>query len=302
MHLWQIRHIPNLRQTLLKLTAAATPLFFVGVYLCQQTSSISGQTTEPATTAATPGPKSAAATEFFEKVRQGLPNHRSIKADIVQTVSMGDQQVKVTGEYLSSGQKLRLKYVVNPDQGIQGEVLEVCDGKELWTLLSLPDVKRVTHRNVEQILASANEKKTTTAVTNLELGLGGLSALFASLSRTMDFDAMKEEDGAESPKTIIQGRWKAEFLERVPKEKIEQEEVLPPYVPELIRIYVNPSTLFPERIVYLKKQQRKKSFKPLVTLDFQNIEFDGQVEDDAFVFTPPDGVIPEDTTAQYLGH
>src|SRR5262249_18417219 len=97
-----------------------------------------------------------------------------------------------------------------------------------------------------------------------------------------------------------QGRWKPEIVKRFPKERIEQEEMLPVYLPDLVRIYVNSTNLFPEKLLYLKRLPRKKTYKPLVTLEFQNVEFDKPVDDDLFVFTVPDRVVPEDVTKQYL--
>jgi hypothetical protein len=179
-------------------------------------------------------------------------------------------------------------------------MLEVCDGKELWTLLELPDSKRVTRRNIQQIQAAAvaaSKRDVAEATVNVELGLGGLVALFASLDRTMVFDAMKEEDAESHSQTIIQGRWKKEILSRYPKDK---DDSLPVFIPDLVRIYVNTQTMFPEKLMYLKKNAQKKTFRPLVSLEFHNIEFDVPVEDKDFLFQIPPDVVPEDITKQYL--
>jgi outer membrane lipoprotein-sorting protein len=299
LQLWQIRHIPNDRQTLLRLTFVASLCIVSAVMLWPETTSVSGQVAEGAKESSEGVGKASLATEFLEKVRQELPKHQSVKADLTQTVSIGDQQFRVTGEYLSSGQKLRLSYTVLPEQGAKGQMLEVCDGKELWTMITFPEAVRVTHRNIQQILAAAaaaNQGSGSPPSTSVELGLGGVTALLASLERTMTFDVMKQVESNGRSMTVIQGRWKKEFIQRFPKDK---DDALPPYVPDFVHVYVNSKTLFPEKLVYLKKQAQKKVSK-LVSLEFHNVEFDGAVSDEVFTFKVPDGIVPEDVTKQYL--
>ena len=305
MYLWQIRHIPNCPQSLLKraIFLAAFLASFVTGYTT--TPCVYGQAVDAAKTPVEPVKNETAALEFLGQVRQELQKHQTVRADIVQNVSIAEQQFKVKGQYVSSGNptsgmKLMLTYSVVPDQGARGEMLEVCDGKELWTMLTLPDSKRVTHRDVLQIqkaAAAANSRNLSESALSLELGLGGLTALLASLERTMDFDAMKQEEIEGQSRTIIQGRWKKEVIQRFPKEK---EDLLPAFVPDLVRVYVNAENLFPTRILYLKRQPEKKTLKPLLSLEFQNVELNEPVSDDLFVFEIPKDVIPEDITKIYL--
>jgi hypothetical protein len=167
-------------------------------------------------------------------------------------------------------------------------------------MLTFPGSKRVTHRNILQIqkaAAAAGQKNGPETKLNVELGLGGLTALLASLERTMVFDAMKQEPADGHNRTLIQGHWKKEIAQRFPKEK---NDALPAFVPDFVRLYVNADTLFPERILYLKKQPEKKTLKTLVSLEFQNVVLDGPVDEESFVFEIPKDVIPEDITKSYL--
>ncbi len=306
MHLWQIRHIPNRPQTLLRLTILGAAFIFVAVTLFAPVGFVSGQAGDGVKDRAESNDQGSEAAEFLIRVRQELQTHQSVKADLSQNVSIGDQHFKVTGQYLSSGNsttgtKLKLNYLVVPDQGAEGEMLEICDGKELWTVLTLPgSPKRVTHRNVLQIQKAAfaaNQKGVPESTLNVELGLGGLTALLASLERTMVFDAMKQEEVDGHQRTILQGRWKKEVAQRFPKGK---DDSLPPFVPDLVRLYVDAQTLFPERLLYLKKQPEKKAFRPLVNLEFRNVELDGPVDEKEFKFEIPPDVVPEDVTKMYV--
>ena len=304
MHLWQIRHIPNRPQTLLKLTVAAATSLGLAVTLLTSSGFVSGQTAEEADRKVTATESEPDAAEFFEQVRQELQTHQSVKADLSQTVSIGDQQFKIAGQYLSSGNstdgmKLMLNYTVVPDQGVVGQIQEVCDGKELWTILTLPDSKRVTLRNVMQIqkaAAAASKKNIPDSTLNAELGLGGLTALLASLERTVVFDVIKQEQTEAGSRTVIQGHWKDEILKRFPKGK---DNALPAFVPDLVRLYINAETMFPEKLLYLKRQPESKKLRPLVNLEFRNVELDTAVDDAAFKFEIPD-VVPEDITKLYL--
>lgn len=305
LHLWQIRHIPNRPQTLLRFTLfVAASIAFVASAIQFNTSAIAQTGTTP-TDKREPEAKSSEASELLDRVRQELQKHHSVKADLLQNVSIADQQFKISGQYLSlgnaeSGTRLKLSYTVIPDQGAQGEMVEVCDGKELWTMLTLPGSQRVTHRNILQIqkaAAAAQQKNVPDAALNVELGLGGLTALLASLERTMEFDAIKQDDSEGRRRTVIQGHWKKELAARFNKDK---DGILPPFVPDFVRLYVNSETLFPERLLYLKKQADKKTLKPLLNLEFQNVELNGEVDEESFVFKIPKDVIPEDITKIYL--
>ena len=233
-------------------------------------------------------------------VHAELRKHSSVQADVEHTVSIGNQQFRATGRYLNSGSKLRLEYIVKPGQGADGSLIEVCDGKELWSLMTLGGTKRVTHRDVQQIkAAAASMKNVPDAALTAELGLGGLTSLLASLERTMTFDLMKLEEVDGHSRTVVQGQWKSDVVSRW---KRKPEDPLPVYIPDMVRIFVNSTTLFPERIVYLKQQTEKdkKGFRALVSFQFRNVEFDAKVDDQEFAFDPPQDVVPEDITRQFL--
>jgi len=139
----------------------------------------------------------------------------------------------------------------------------------------------------------------TDAVLTAELGMGGLSGLIASLERTMNFEAMKDEGGDDNANVIVQGRWKPEYQNRWPKGK---DDSLPSFIPDFVRITVDRQTHFPVRIVYVKRvvEKEKKVHRPLVSLKFSNIDFDKPIGDQEFTFEPGEGVIPQDITRQYL--
>ena len=309
MYLWQIRHIPIPRQTFLSLTfrLGLVLLLLAGFAGLVARSAIGQGDEKPALgksgraeISASPSASQVAATAFVAKVHAELKKHSSVKADVEHIVSIGTQQFRATGRYLNSGSKLRLEYTVKPDQGADGALIEVCDGKQLWSLMTLGGTKRVTHRDVQQIKAAiASVKSVPDAELTAELGLGGLSGLFASLERTMTFDAMKQEEVEGHSSTVVQGQWKSTVASRW---KRKADDPLPVYIPDMVRIIVDSATLFPERIVYLKKQtdKDKKGYRTLVSFQFKNVELDTMIDEQEFTFDPPQDVDPEDVTRQYL--
>lgn len=309
MYLWQIRHIPNSWRKLTGITTkVAVSLMLLGLGWWGIQSAAGQGSGKPASEKSSDpkkGPDPAtvkAATDFMKKVHESLYSKTSIKANIEQTVSIGTQQFKVDGHYLSSGEKLRLEYTIKPDQGVAGSLLEVCDGKELWSMTKIAESTRVTHRDVQQIKAAvAGLRSAPDVVLTAELGLGGITALMASLERTMTFDAMKEESGEDGRRIIVQGRWKPEVAARWPKGK---NDLLPVYVPDCVRVWIDTETNFPVRISYIKRVMEKDQlkFRPMVTLKFKDLEFDTPVNDQDFTFViPPENVSPpEDITRQFL--
>lgn len=333
MYLWQIRHIPFSSQS----RFIFTPVLLAGVVIVllasrfvsdvwgQSEKNENGQASSPQKTpspgngsgkgdvvgGADSGPTSSAkplgvdrgpqAAAFFAKVQSRLREREIVRCLVEQTVAIGDQRFKASGRYLSSGSKLRLEYVVKPDQGLEGSLVEVCDGKDLWSLMTFAKTKRVTHRDVQLIKEAAmSQRGLPDATITSELGLGGLNALFASLERTMVFDLVKHEEINGKGRSIVQGAWKPEVTSRWRR---KSEDPLPPYIPDQVRLYVDSATMFPERIVYLKRyidKEKKESLRSMVSLEFKSIEFDVLIDDQEFTFVTPEDVVPEDITRQYI--
>ena len=113
------------------------------------------------------------------------------------------------------------------------------------------------------------------------------------------FAAMKQEEVEGRSRTVVQGQWKSAVASRWRR---KADDPLPVYIPDAVRLVVDSATLFPERIVYLKKQteQDKKGYRALVSFQFQNVELDATIDEQEFTFEPPQDVVPEDVTRLFL--
>ncbi len=291
MYLWQIRQFPTKRKNQRN--------WYLTLILPIFTSGMLAPTSVPAQTEAeSPAEPQTqeAAQPLFDKAVAAIQSRKTIQAALVEQVFIGDQPLRMTGQYVSRGDQIHLELQVRLGGKAQGSLLEVSDGDILWSLTEIAGNKQVTLRNLKQIQAAmADQPVATTWKT--ELGLGGLPGLMNSLHRTMQFHELREKGDGTSRSLILVGRWKKEA---VAKWQHPSQKELPPYFPDQVRLYFDPDTLFPQRIIYLKREPEKKIYRSLVRLDFQEVKLDQDVDDSLFEFTTPEDLVPDDITQVYI--
>jgi hypothetical protein len=225
---------------------------------------------------------------------------RSIKTRIVERVSIGGRRFRLEGTYVQ-GTDLRLKldFKVQPEageEGIDGSFLEVCDGTILWTRHVVGGQTRVTRRNVRQIL-EASKNGPQPNLLAVELGLGGLPALLASLERSMKFDTLTQQEANKKKFTVIGGTWNDALKQSFKSATGNRPDS---HIPDSVRIYFEPVILFPRRIDFLKKQKGSDESEVLVELDFLDIVINAPIDEHQFEFEPPSGTRTIDVTNEYL--
>jgi hypothetical protein len=248
---------------------------------------------EPPADAAAASASDPAAQTTFQQALVALAERRTIEATLLESVTINDQPIKMAGRYLYANGKSRLELQVKLTGDAEGSLLEVVDGDVLWNQTTIGETRQVTLRNLKQISAVLAELPPQTATNGLDLGLGGLPGLLRSLERTMSFEQRREEGEF----IILQGQWNPEFLANW--QNAESKE-LPPYVPDVLRVYLDAETLFPRRFLYLKRIPGKDSLKPFVRLEFHDVKLDGDIDDAEFEFTPPEDIVPDDVTTVYI--
>ena len=130
------------------------------------------------------------------------------------------------------------------------------------------------------------------------LGLGGLPGLLAAIQKNMKFQSVADKTVNGKTLTVLNGTWKDEFLAQWKGGDPNAPVQLPPYIPDAIRIYLDPQSLFPRRIVYLKNNNN--TLESIVTLNFTKVTLNAPIDKAEFAYEPPDGVFPADVTNQYL--
>jgi outer membrane lipoprotein-sorting protein len=242
----------------------------------------------------------ATALRSLQQAHDKLNGYRFIDAKLDQTVRVGDRKFRMTGRYLKGADlKLRLEYDIKVG-GTTGKLIEVCDGQLLWTHTDIGGQQRVTRRNVQQIISAASQAGFTSQnVLTAELGLGGLQGLLASLQKSVQFDAQWEQDASDRTFVVIEGGWKRSFRERFLGPNAPADRPMPPAVPDQVRLYFEQDSLFPRRIVYLKKEGDDRRL-PMVTIDFTEVSWPESLDEALFTFKPPATVAPEDITKAYV--
>lgn len=250
-----------------------------------------------------------------------LAQYDSIRAELIETVSIGDRRFKVTGTYLKGrNHKMALRYrvVLGESEGIYEEI---CDGDVLWTLSqirsgdsesqSAAEKPVLTRRDVKEILAETRKHgELAEQLQLLDLGLGGLPAMLGALTQRVLFDEITEEAIDDSTFAVLEGGWTPEFLPVLhgvtPNDKLSEKQLaevlkrpLPEHVPDRVRLYFDKQD-FPRRVQYLKRPGGSGPLMPMVTLDLVRVTLNGEVHDSDFQYTPPPGLYPNDVTQHYL--
>lgn len=244
---------------------------------------------------------SASAAELLKQSRQRLLDYQPIKARVIEKVQIGERRFTMTGNYVR-GKDLRLLLEFQVQIGdATASLKEICDGQVLWTRHQIGDHVRLIRRDVDKILKAA--AKNADVPQNLliaDLGLGGLSGLLASLERTMTFNSKNTEQVGEHRFTVIEGTWNEQFAARWAPPDDKSANAFPEYVPDRVRVYFDENT-FPRRILYLKKHASRDIYRPMVSLDFEDVVLNASVDNNEFVYVPPDDVDErQDVTNDFL--
>lgn len=203
--------------------------------------------------------------------------------------------------------KTRLEFKIELG-GTTGTMLQVCDGEILWTEQRIGDTILVRRCDARQILDSARQildsarqmPRHSQTVLKMELGLGGIAGLLASLQNNMGFATPGAETVGGEELTVIRGVWHPEYLTELQKNLTSKKaQGLP--MPMGATIWFD-SNKFPRRIQYTAPVEKDGDQKPMLTLDFEDIEFveEKMLSADLFQYSPPQNVYQQDVTDKYI--
>jgi hypothetical protein len=269
-------------------------------------------------------PRSPAAE--LKHAREQLQKCTTISAKVVEKIEVLEKSYKAEGRYLQTALKpndwrMRLELVVKIGKS-EGALLEICDGEVLWTRLEIdqsgkqdkkaPKDQMLTRRNVAEIMSAARKLGDVKVEKDLivALGLGGLPALIAAIEQDMKFDATTEGTLRDRPVSVVHGTWSDAFAQKLrgPQQQPQQQatpSLLPVFVPDAVRIYIDRETGFPLRIMYLKNLVGRGTAdnpiqKPMVTLDFLDVVLNQPINNQDFDYQPPEGVTPIEQTKAFV--
>jgi len=291
-------------------------------------SSTADEPTEGTQKAVTPEGSTSlpAGDEILTQVRAKLEGLASLKCDLQQTALISGMKLTASGKYVeASGNRVNLEYTIFPmanvraddaralsldapalemkDADNRGVLTQVSDGNVLYTSWKNGDAQRVTRRNIRDILAAAS----ATAAYDpqraaMDLGVGGLRGLISRLQTSMEFAMVKTVSIGDREFLEVTGRWSEKVRKDVfglPEGTIVDPR---PHVPEYVRVYVDPQTMLPRRIQFLKRSMdaTAKLVRPLLTLDLRNLVLNETVDDQIFTYQAPEKIQEEDLTEQVI--
>lgn len=244
------------------------------------------------------------ADQVFDQIGQKLDNAETLSCDITQSVMLTGQMFQAVGRYAqASGNRMRLEYRIYPGRAANakdkalfdvdhtpedlskqkptGLLERVSDGSVLWTKWKNGPQQQVTRRNISEIVEALSDVPNETSVKSLQnLGVGGLQTLMSQLQVGMDFGEVREMKSDSAARLVLVGRWNKKTRADVFKLPDDPKAVLPEYVPDFVRLYVDADKLLPLRIQYLKKHPEQDRVRPVVTLDFRNFALNFKLDDD----------------------
>ena len=253
------------------------------------------------------------ALNVVREARARLFRHQTVRADIVQRVSLGDFRFEASGKYLAGeGFRSRIEYRVTLGE-LEGEFLEVCDGQILHTRRQIvrqiatspttetPQIE-LTRRDIQKILRETQlYLDQPEAVRAAEIGIGGLPAILASLERTMVFEAIREVEEGGRQLIVVQGRWDLAQQERLIAGLGGLAAQVQNFFPDRVQITFAKDTLFPTSFQYLKKlPNNESSYRPMLTVAFQNAVINEPIPLQNFNYISPPGLEERDETAQFI--
>jgi hypothetical protein len=268
--------------------------------------------------------KSEAATKVVEEAIAKLASYSSIQTDLRESVVMGTRRFVATGKYTQgSDNQLRLTLEIQPIENTASVVTEdkkkavrpkkkdsiqkpasvtqISDGRMLWTEWKTDDVARVERRDLQEIAKAVegDERWKSPEQLMADLGLGGVPALLTSLQKRMVFQGVRDQEVDGKPFVVVQGRWNEDQLKRFNAK--DPDPILPPHMPEYVRVFFEKPTMFPRRIMFLKRHPvaQQRLARPMVTLDLTNVKLNGVVDPDLFRFSG-DSKDQNDTTEEFI--
>ena len=334
--LWQIRHFPNMKHkpqsltfTLLAVSAAA---FATGVLWQVPQPLFAGpqqdETADSAAEDAAPQlkPVDVKAADVLTSVSEKLDSVDSLSCDLHETIVFSGQRFYAVGRYVqASGNRMRLEFRIFPTRATRasdaahfeldgepeptdelkptGSLQQVSDGSVLWSLWDNAGIRKLTRRNIQQIIDAIPETGSYKADRLLEdLGVGGLQTLLARIQQSMDFGTVREQMVGEDRFLVLSGKWS----DKSRKEMFDTEDPdapLPDYIPDYVRIYIDADASLPRRIQYLKRfpDPSQNLVRPLVTLDLRGVSLNEEVSDGLFTLQVDDeGLVEEDLTPKVI--
>ncbi len=251
------------------------------------------------TSAATVNAESGKA--LLEAAVRTLEAHNSVSAKIRQEVNLFGKRLFGSGSYWEQRQgpnhllRLELKIQLG-DQ--TSSLLQVCDGRFLWTKCKLPDKEELGRIDVARARQALEQAGKIPGQGNLGVlpGLGGVPRMLRGLYAAFDFTSAQPGRWGKHKRPVwrLEGRWKPEQLVKLlpdQKQTIQAGNFpdlskLPEHLPDHVVLLLGQEARFPYRIEY--RRTDGCATRVMVAMDLYDVDINVPIDPNRFVYNPGD--------------
>ncbi len=233
---------------------------------------------------------------LLRDARRRLLLYRTVQARIQQRAQLNGREMIAEGHYVQDT-PLKLRYETKMKVGTIDVVLQqVSDGQVMWNRREVGANRGITRHDIRQVMQAFDRSEQNPAqLLQAELAIGGLPTLLARFEGAFDFDETEVVEIKGRSFHKLSGRFQEKHLKAVP-----DGNAFPENLPDAIEIYIETESLFPRRIVFQRHGTEKDVLRTIMTTDFTQITLNAELENEDFIFVPPDGVIQEDITNHFV--
>lgn len=315
-----IIHHPVFSSTTAKSLLAKLICTTVGVYMLAMPAL--AQTLPLPPRAPSPSKRSITATAaLLVRSAEGLRQHRTVSARMRQQIRMFGQNLAGSGVYQQANVKQDYLFRLQVQIAVADQpatLLQVCDGRFLWTSRSYPDDQPTTSRvDLNLIRRRLDFENTTrqgragddatvarTASPTLLMGMGGLPRLLEMLAHHYEFLEPRSAELHHVPVWTLTGRL-SESSQRL---FLADDGELPAHVPQSVTVALGKDDLFPFRIECRQAaedqpggQAADANQRPMLITEWFEVAYDGHIDPQQFVFRPLDSEVQDATDAYLAG-
>jgi hypothetical protein len=266
-------------------------------------------------------PPSPTAEETLQAAIREIDRYESIVAKVRQRAALLGKELVGSGTYVQGPVRynlVRLELSLRVDDK-QTTLLQICDGKQLWTHRDLWGETKLTCLDAQRVLAALQRNEAAQKRAAVEgLALGGLPRILRELQRCFQFDEVLPSKLGSLPVRVLKGHWRTDRLKTMLPDQAEAIAAGSPadlsrlraHLPDEVLLYVGRDDLFPYRVEYRRTTDNHMAAffgdthgpAILFALEFYEVRVNSPVDPLQFVFTPGTARFEDQTDAYIAGH
>ncbi|MBN2023711.1 MAG: hypothetical protein JW809_13070 [Pirellulales bacterium] len=244
-----------------------------------------------------------------------MESRHSIVAEISQQIDLFGHQFAGKGQYREERTgpqpKVRLELKIPLDEtGTKiGTLVQVCDGRYLWTYRRLLDDGKLSRVDLDRVAKAAGQGGEAACPAALmgPIGAGGLPGLMEALRRQFTFELIGESTLTRMPVWQLRGTWRPDRLARLlpdQKDAVRQGRgvdlaALPPHLPDHVVLLLGKEDFFPYRFEYRRAVAGTNESRALVTMTLPSVNVNVPIDPSHFQYGATE-LEPSDETQQFI--